>query len=88
MFLRSLALISLLSLLIEDNKDQELILAIGWDKRFFGVEGLHRRDLDALESARPVVIMEITMHSLWANTRALELSVIGDNPALWGAAFS
>ncbi|MEM8564081.1 MAG: amidohydrolase [Pseudomonadota bacterium] len=66
--------------LIADNSDKDLIFAIGWNNEFFGTAGPHRRDLDALESSRPVIIFDITMHSLWANTRALELSGIGDDP--------
>ncbi|MEM6582827.1 MAG: amidohydrolase [Pseudomonadota bacterium] len=66
--------------LIADNPDKDLIFAIGWNNEFFGTTGPHRRDLDALESSRPVLIFDITMHSLWANTRALELSGIGEDP--------
>lgn len=67
--------------LLAENASDEVIYAIGWDNRFFGTDGPNRSELDALESERPVLIYDITMHSLWVNTRALEVSGIGDNPA-------
>ncbi|MFK7830170.1 MAG: amidohydrolase [Congregibacter sp.] len=66
--------------LLLENADEEIIYAIGWDNRFFGTDGPSRKELDALESDRPVLIYDITMHSLWVNSRALEMSGIGDDP--------
>ena len=67
--------------LLAENASDEVIYAIGWDNRFFGTDGPSRIELDALEPERPVLIYDITMHSLWVNSRALEVSGIGDNPA-------
>ncbi len=66
--------------LLAEHASDEVIYAIGWDNRFFGTDGPSRTELDALESERPVLIYDITMHSLWVNSRALEVSGIGDNP--------
>ncbi|MEP4149443.1 MAG: amidohydrolase [Halioglobus sp.] len=66
--------------LLAENADEEVIYAIGWDNRFFGTDGPSRAELDELESERPVLIYDITMHSLWVNSRALEVSGIGDDP--------
>ena len=65
--------------MLAENADEEIVYAIGWDNRFFGTNGPHRRVLDELESERPVLIYDITMHSLWLNSRALEVSGIGDS---------
>ncbi|MEP5566956.1 MAG: amidohydrolase [Halioglobus sp.] len=66
--------------LLAENADEEIIYAIGWDNRFFGTDGPTRTELDALESERAVLIYDITMHSLWVNSKALEISGIGENP--------
>ncbi|MEH6585185.1 MAG: amidohydrolase [Halioglobus sp.] len=66
--------------LLADNADDEIIYAIGWDNQFFGTDGPSRKELDALESERPVLIYDYLMHSLWVNTRALEVSGIGADP--------
>ena len=66
--------------LLADNANDEIIYAIGWDNRFFGTDGPGRKELDALESERPVLMYDITMHSLWVNSRALEVSGIGADP--------
>ncbi|EED34129.1 hypothetical protein NOR51B_66 [Luminiphilus syltensis NOR5-1B] len=66
--------------LLAENADQDIVYAIGWDNRFFGTDGPSRKELDALESERPVLIYDITMHSLWVNSRALEASGIGEDP--------
>lgn len=39
-----------------------------------GTDAPHRRDLDALDSRRPELIRDITMHSLWVNSRWLEVT--------------
>ena len=66
--------------LLAENADKEVIYAIGWDNRFFGTDGPTRAELDKLESERPVLIYDITMHSLWVNSKALEVSGIGNDP--------
>ncbi|MCX2972019.1 amidohydrolase [Halieaceae bacterium IMCC8485] len=69
-----------IKILLAENADAEVIYAIGWDNRFFGTEGPSAAELDELESERPVLIFDITMHSLWVNSRALEVSGLGDDP--------
>ncbi len=41
-----------------------------------GERMLTRHDLDAIEPQRPVALMSLDYHALWANTRALELAGI------------
>ena len=66
--------------LLQTHADKEVIYAIGWDNRFFGTDGPNRQELDQLDSSRPVMIYDITMHSLWVNSKALEVSGIGNDP--------
>jgi predicted amidohydrolase YtcJ len=64
--------------LIEAHPDRELIHAMGWDNRWFGTEGPHRRDLDRLESERPVILWDVTLHNIWVNSRVLEIAGIDE----------
>jgi predicted amidohydrolase YtcJ len=65
--------------LIAAHPDRDVIKGIGWDNRWFGTEGPHRRDLDAIEADRPVMLWDVTMHTLWVNTAALELAGVDDS---------
>jgi hypothetical protein len=54
------------------NPDAPLIFGYGWLSTTFGPEGPQRQMIDAVESDRPVLIMDEGFHGAWANTRALE----------------
>jgi hypothetical protein len=47
-----------------------------WDAASFGKEGLHRTLLDRVAPDNPVVLSDISGHSIWANSRALQLAGI------------
>ncbi|ARN72677.1 amidohydrolase [Oceanicoccus sagamiensis] len=66
--------------LLETHADLPVIYAIGWENNFFGIEGPDRKVLDQLDASRPILIFDSTMHSLWVNSKALDMSGIGDNP--------
>jgi predicted amidohydrolase YtcJ len=57
---------------VKANPDVPLIFGYGWLSTTFGPEGPQRQMIDALESDRPVLIMDEGFHGAWANTRALE----------------
>ena len=63
--------------MIADHPDAPYIHGIGWDNRFFGTEGPSKEVLDAIEPDRPVLLHDITMHSLWVNSKALEVAGVG-----------
>lgn len=64
---------------VEANPDAPLIFGYGWLSTTFGPEGPQRQMLDAIESERPVLIMDEGFHGAWANTRALqELNITQD----------
>jgi predicted amidohydrolase YtcJ len=57
---------------VKENPDAPLIFGYGWLSTTFGPDGPQRQMLDAIESDRPVLIMDEGFHGAWANTRALE----------------
>ena len=60
--------------MIAANPNREVIMGGYWDNGTFGETGPHRSDLDALESERPVILYDYWGHTVWANTRALEIA--------------
>ncbi len=57
----------------EDNPDLPVIISSGWQMEEFGPEGPHKRDLDAIVSDRPVILLSNIGHSSWVNSKALEV---------------
>ncbi len=66
--------------LLKDQAGKEVVMGIGWDNIFFDKNGPTREMLDQLDNTRPVLLYDITMHSLWVNSKALEQSPLGVNP--------
>lgn len=65
----------------ETHADAPLIFGYGFLASTFGPEGPTRHMIDAVESERPVLIMDEGFHGAWANTRALEaLNITQDTP--------
>lgn len=54
----------------------EWILGGQWDASSFGSEPPHRQLLDAVAPENPVVLTDISLHSLWLNSKALQLAGI------------
>lgn len=63
--------------MIAVNSEREFILGGYWDNGTFGESGPHKEDLDKIESERPVILFDYWAHSIWTNSRALE--VVGIN---------
>lgn len=66
-----------------DSEAGEWITGGQWDTSSFGAEPMHRRLLDEVAPDNPVSLVDISGHSLWVNSRALELAGIDsdtDNP--------
>jgi predicted amidohydrolase YtcJ len=57
---------------VDENPDAPLIFGYGWLSTTFGPEGPQRQMIDAIESDRPVLIMDEGFHGAWANSLALE----------------
>ena len=60
--------------MIKHHPDRKILVGGGWDNDLFGKTGPHKSDLDRIESARPVVLYDSWGHSLWANSKALEIA--------------
>ncbi len=48
----------------------------GWRMDMFGPDGPSRQILDAIVSDRPIMLFAIDVHSLWVNSKALEIAGI------------
>ncbi len=46
----------------------------GWRMDMFGADGPDRKILDAIVSDRPIMLFAIDVHSLWVNSKALEIA--------------
>lgn len=75
-------LLAAVTQMVEQNPDQPALIAGYWPTHIYeGTEGPHKRDLDAIEPDRPVVLYDDWTHSVWANSKALELAgVTRDTP--------
>jgi len=62
--------------MIAANPEREVILGGYWDNGTFGDSGPHKADLDRIESQRPVILYDYWGHTVWANSRALEVAGI------------
>ncbi len=58
------------------NPDARLIQGFGWRYTLFPTTGPNKADLDRLFPDRPVFLVAIDVHSVWCNSKALELAGI------------
>ena len=58
------------------NPDAKLIQGFGWRYTLFPTTGPNKADLDRLFPDRPVFLVAIDVHSVWCNSKALELAGI------------
>lgn len=68
--------ISLIGEFIEDNPDLETYVGAGFMRSVFDTVGPRKETLDQLEAEKPVIITSIDGHSMWVNSKALELAGI------------
>jgi hypothetical protein len=65
--------------MVASNPDRPVLMGGSWPNEWFGKQGPHKRDLDRIESSRPVVLYDWWGHSVWANSKALEMAGVGRN---------
>jgi predicted amidohydrolase YtcJ len=65
--------------MVESNPDRPVLRGGYWRNEIFDRRGPHKRDLDRIESSRPVILFDTWGHSLWANSRALEMAGVDRN---------
>lgn len=58
----------------EANPDKPAIFGSAYNGLIFGEDGPKREWLDVVVSDRPVILADHTLHTMWANSKALELS--------------
>lgn len=57
------------------------VRGFGWRIDMFGPDGPNRQDLDAILPDRPALLFSIDMHSLWVNSKTLEVAgITKDSP--------
>ncbi len=74
--------IALIKKYAEEHPDQPWIKGGGWSMAAFGPGALARKELiDAVVPDRPVILMSRDGHTLWVNSRALEVAgITSDTP--------
>jgi predicted amidohydrolase YtcJ len=65
--------------MVEGNPDPPALIGGAWRNELFDERGPHKRDLDRIESSRPVILYDYWGHSLWVNSKALEMAGVDRN---------
>jgi predicted amidohydrolase YtcJ len=65
--------------MVTNNPDRPVLIGGFWRNEQFGEQGPHKRDLDRIESSRPVILYDWWGHSVWVNSKALEMAGVGRN---------
>ena len=60
--------------MVKENPNQEILIGGYWENSLFDAKGPHKRDLDKIESERPIILYDAWAHSIWANSKALEMA--------------
>ena len=72
----------------ERNPELEVIKGVGWFYSDFPAGSPHKTDIDKVIPDKPVMIYSGDLHSLWINSKALELAGIGrDSESPYGGEF-
>ena len=61
---------------VAEKKDEDVIGMMGFKASVFGPDGPTASDLDAIESNKPVIVLDYGGHSAWVNTKALQIGGI------------
>jgi predicted amidohydrolase YtcJ len=61
---------------VNDNRNEPVVGFMGFKASAFGPEGPKASDLDAIEKNRPVLVFDYGGHSIWVNSKALEIAGI------------
>ena len=79
------AYVSAVKAFAEKHPDMDVIYGHGWNNEVFPPQGPLKEDLDTVVTDRPVSLMSNDGHSIWVNTRALEMAgVTKDTPCPYG----
>ncbi|MFW2439116.1 MAG: amidohydrolase family protein [Arenicellales bacterium] len=59
----------------DSHPDEKVIRGIGWNPDIYGAHPT-AKELDAIVSDRPAILLEFTIHDAWLNSKALEVGQI------------
>jgi predicted amidohydrolase YtcJ len=61
---------------VKENPDKTYFLFSNFRPIIFGPEGPKKEDLDAIDSKRPIMVLDGSIHNAWVNSKAYELAGI------------
>lgn len=64
---------------VKENPDSDFYKGTGWSSPVFGKKGPVKELLDRICSNKPIVIRAIEGHSLWANSKAIEMAGVTES---------
>lgn len=64
---------------IEDHPEVNFIQGVGWVNPHFPGEGPSSEDLDKISSQIPMVFTSADHHSVWANSKAMEVALVDEH---------
>lgn len=59
---------------VKENPNKKYFLFSNFRPIVFGSEGPKKEDLDAIDSNRPIMVLDNSIHSAWVNSKAFELA--------------
>lgn len=61
---------------VAEHPDRDAYAGLGWFDEAFGVEGPNKADLDKICSDKPMAYLSASIHTVWCNSKALEVAGI------------
>ena len=66
---------------VKEHPNRQAYTGMGWFDTAFGATGPNKKDLDAICSDKPMAYLSASMHTVWCNSKALEIAGINrDTP--------
>ncbi len=59
---------------VHDHPEKKVIMGFGWKPYAFPNTGPTKDELDAITNDKPIFLIEISAHSAWVNSKALEMA--------------
>ncbi len=60
--------------MVRKHPDRSVLMGGYWPNDIFSESGPHKSDLDQIESDRPLILYDDWAHSVWVNSKALEIA--------------
>ena len=69
-------MIAAITKFVKENPDKPAYAGMGWNDTAFGEMGPHKKDLDAICADKPISLLSASLHTVWCNSKALEVAGI------------